>query len=48
MMLQGPTAVSQINELGGDGFESKYATVVLPSMDESSGPATSSSEAATL
>ena len=41
MMLQGPTAVSQINELGGDGFESKYATVVLPSMDESSGPATS-------
>ena len=27
MMLQGPTAVSQINELGGDGFESKYATV---------------------
>ena len=33
MMLQGPTAVSQINELGGDGFESKYATVVLPSMD---------------
>lgn len=41
MMLQGPTAVSQINELGGDGFESKYATVVLPSMDGSSGPATS-------
>ena len=41
MMLQGPTAVSQINELGGDGFESKYATVILPSMNESSGPATS-------
>ena len=34
-------AVSQINELGGDGFESKYATVILPSMNESSGPATS-------
>ena len=48
MMLQGPTAVSQINELGGDGFESKYATVVLPSMDESSGPPRPSSEAATL
>lgn len=41
MMLEGPTAVSQINELGGNGFESKYTTVVLPSMDKSSGPATS-------
>lgn len=41
MELQGPAAVSQINELGGDGFESKYATAVLPSMDDSSDGATS-------
>ena len=36
MMFEGPTAVSQINELGGEGFENKYTTVTLPSMDGSS------------
>ncbi|OZG61311.1 ABC transporter substrate-binding protein [Bifidobacterium lemurum] len=35
MMIEGPTAVSQINELGGEGFEDKYTTVTLPSMDGS-------------
>ena len=41
MELQGPTAVSQINELGGKGFEAKYATAVLPAMSDSSKSATS-------
>ena len=40
MMLEGPTAVSQINELGGEGFADKYATVELPAEQES-GTATS-------
>lgn len=41
MFLEGPTAASQIEELGGDGFGEKYATVVLPKMDKDAEPATS-------
>ena len=41
MMLQGPTAVSQIEELGGDDIKDKYATVTLPAMDDSSDMGTS-------
>ena len=41
MMLQGPTAVSQIEELGGDDIKDKYATVTLPAMDDTSDMGTS-------
>lgn len=41
MMLQGPTAVSQVEELGGDDIKGKYATVTLPAMDDSSDMGTS-------
>lgn len=30
MMLEGPTAVSQVDQLGGSGFENKYATAAIP------------------
>ncbi len=30
MFIDGPSLAAQINELGGEGFESKYATAVLP------------------
>lgn len=41
MMLEGPTAVSQIEELGGDDIKDKYATVTIPAMDSSSDMGTS-------
>ncbi|MBT1170623.1 extracellular solute-binding protein [Bifidobacterium sp. SO4] len=41
MMLEGPTAVSQIEELGGNDIKDKYATVTLPAMDSSSDMGTS-------
>lgn len=31
MMIEGPTAAGQIDELGGEGFSDKYATAVVPS-----------------
>ncbi|OZG49935.1 extracellular solute-binding protein [Bombiscardovia coagulans] len=35
MMLEGPTAAGQINELGGPGFSDKYATAVMPAKTSS-------------
>lgn len=37
MMLEGPTAVSQIEELGGDDIVGKYATAVIPGVDSADG-----------